>query len=183
MIEGMKITPRFSAREIIDSTIKRDWFQFQAEAMNMGQSIHAYMQSYINSNRKRRGGSGNLAHSINFDKKAGAGLGRIWWGIGHIPTLQTRAPYWYVVNYGKTVGGRPYVPNYGNFVPGRFSGGDGRPQSSMRGKGVESFTYASDSGMGMFPQSPIRPINYIQATRHKLDIDLRVILNNLKRGK
>ena len=179
----MKITPRFSAREIIDYTIKRDWFQFQAEAMAMGQSLHAYMQSFINSNRKRQGGSGNLANSINFNKEAGAGLGRIWWGIGHIPTLQSRAPYWYVVNYGKTVSGRPYIPNYGNFVPGKFSGGDGRPDASMRGKGVESFKYASGSGMGMYPKSPIRPINYIQATRHKLTMDIRALLARLKQFK
>jgi len=179
----MKITPRFSVREIIDSTIGKDWFRFQAEAMALGQSLHAYMQSFINSNRKRQGGSGNLAKSINFDKKAGAGLGRIWWGIGHIPTLQSRAPYWYVVNYGKTVSGRPYIPNYGNFVPGRFSGGDGRPQASMRGKGVESFRYAPDSGMGMNPRSPIRPMNFIQSTRHKLNIDLRAILDRLRRSK
>jgi len=177
------ITPKFNTRQIIDSTIRKDWFIFQSEAMDMGQSLHAYMQSYINSNRKRQGGTGNLANSINFSKKAGAGLGTIWWGIGHIPTLQSRAPYWYVVNYGKTVGGRPYIPNYGNFVPGKFSGGDGRPNAGMRGKGVESFRYASGSGMGMNPKSPIRPINYIQSTQHKLNIDLRALLNRLKRSK
>jgi len=139
------------------------------------------MIHYINNNRKRSGGTGNLTGSINFDKKTPAGT--IWWGIGHIPTLQARAPYWYVINYGKTVSGQPYTPNWGNFVPGRFSGGDGRPQASMRGKGTESFTYTPNSGMGMYPGMPVRPTNYIEATRHKLNIDIRAILDRLRRSR
>ncbi len=177
----MQITPKFNVREIMQDTLGKFWFEFQLQAFALGKKTQHYMRHYINNNRKRQGGSGNLAKSINFDSKAGSGLGRVEWGVGYIPNLQTRAPYWYVVNYGKTISGKPYVPFHGNFVPGRFSGGDGRPKSEYAGKGVESFIYQPNSGKGMFPKSPIRPINYIQATRHKMNMGLRAILLKLNR--
>lgn len=179
----MQITPRFHTREIMLDTLQKDWFILQAGAMEIGQKLHKYIQSYVNSHRKREGGTGNLAKSINFESKAGAGMGMISWGIGNINLLNTNAPYWYVVNYGKTVGGAPYIPNHGNFVPGYFRGGDGRPRAEMTGKGKESFVYEPNSGKGMFPKTPIRPMNYIQATRAKLTRDVRLLLNKFKRTK
>ena len=176
----MKITPIFNTQEIMLTTIKKDWDWFNASAIAIGYQLHAYIQSYVNSNRKRTGGTGNLAKSINFEPMAGAGTGMISWGIGNINNLNASAPYWYVVNYGKTVSGRPYIPNNGNFVPGRFRGGDGRPQASMRGKGVESFHYAPGSGMGMYPKRAIRPMNYISATRARLTREIALLLATFK---
>lgn len=180
MIKSIKITPRFHTREIINSTIRKDWFIFQAQAMVLGERAHKYIQNYVNKNRKRTGGTGNLASSINFHKEAGAGLGRIFWGVGDLSLLNAKAPEWYVVNYGKTVGGVKYIPNWGNFVPGRFSGGDGRPQASQAGKGRDSFNYAPNSGSGMFPKHSIRPMHYIQSTRAKVTRDIRILLTKLK---
>lgn len=176
----MKITPKFNIREIMDDTIKKDWFQFQEKAFFLGEKLRRYMQAYINSHRRRSGGSGNLANSINFDKMSRPGT--VGWGIGHIPTLMNRAPYWYVVNYGKTVSGKPYVPNYGGFVPGKFRGGDGRPKSEYAGKGVERFDYQSGAGSGMWPAHAIRPMNYIQATMIKLDKSFKALILTLRRG-
>lgn len=181
MIKEIKITPKFSTREIIDTTIRKDWFIFQNDAFTLGSKVQAYMQNYINKNRKRQGGTGNLANSINLHTEASAGLGRIFWGVGDISLLNSKAPEWYVVNYGKTTGGIRYIPNYGGFIPGRFRGGDGRPDASQAGKGIEAFDYQPYIAWGMFPKHPIRPIHYIQASRAKLNRDLRRLLNKLKR--
>ena len=176
----MKITPHFSTQEIMLTTIKKDWFAFQAKAMITGQQLHSYIQSYVNSHRRRTGGTGNLAKSINFEPMAGAGTGMISWGIGNINNLNASAPYWYVVNYGKMISGAPYIPGHGNFIPGRFRGGDGRPRTEMSGKGVEGFAYEPNSGRGMYPKKAIRPMNYIQATRAKLTRDIALLLVTFK---
>ncbi len=168
----MNITPRFSVQEIIDTTIKKDWFRFQESAFRLGVRMHAYMIGYINKNRNRRGG-GNLAKSINFESHAGAGLGMVSWGIGNITKLASDAPYWYWANYGGQ------IPGGGAWRPAMF--GDGRADASYRGKGVSTATAFKTIGGGNIP-SPARPINYIQATRARLDVDLMAILAALKRG-
>jgi len=179
----MKVTPRFKTKKLWDETVQKDWFKFQERALVLGYRTLRYMKSYINANRKREGGSGNLAKSVDFVKEAGAGLGRIFWGIGSLDRLNTRAPYWYVVNSGKTVSGSPYIPARGGFVPGYFRGGDGRPKAEYAGKGREHFDYQSGAGSGIWPTHPIRPINYIQASQVKMELELTKILQALKRGQ
>jgi len=173
----LKITPRFSTKEIIDSTIKKDWFLFQLEAHNMGIALTAYMQSYINSNRKRRGGTGNLAKTIKFYPLNTAGV--VSWGIGSIAELNQQAKYWYVVNYGKKITGEAFVPYNGKFTPGSFEGS--RPNHAFAGgQGVMHFNKGDHSGFGMKAKSVIRNINYIEATRAKLMIDMNRLLMRLK---
>ena len=173
----LKITPRFSTKEIIDSTIKKDWFLFQLEAHNMGIALTAYMQSYINSNRKRRGGTGNLAKTIKFYPLNTAGV--VSWGIGSIAELNQQAKYWYVVNYGKKITGEAFVPYNGKFTPGSFEGS--RPNPAFAGgQGVQHFNKGDGSGFGLKAKSAIRPINYIESTRHKLMIDMNRLLARLK---
>lgn len=178
MIRKVTITPIFNAKHIMDATLKKDWFRFQNEAFKMGKSLHVYMQSYINSNRKRKGGTGNLAKSINFHSTSLPGF--ISWGIGNIAVLNSKAKYWYVINYGKTVTGKPFIPGGGNFVPGSFEGN--KPSSAMKG-GVQKFNYNDGTGYGMYPKQAIRPMNYIQATRHQLDRRMRLLLASIKGGK
>lgn len=168
----MTITPRFDTQEIINTTIKKDWFEFQNEAFNLGEIIRNYMQAYINTHRHRRGGTGRLAKSITFKGLTGAGF--VSWGIGNISRLPA---YWYVINYGKMVTGGEFIPARGKFVPGSFEGN--RPISSLKG-GVQRFNYKDGSGFGMKPGIPVRPINYIQATRAKLDIDMNILLAKFK---
>ena len=183
MLKVVRITPRFSTREIIDTTIRKDWFIFQDALVDTGEKLHQYMRDYINKNRKRAGGTGNLANSVNFYKEAGAGLGRVFWGIGDISLLNAKAPEWYVINYGKTTSGQSYIPNYGNFVPGFFFGGDGRPKAEYAGKGKESFIHAPGfADKGMYPKHPIRPMHYIETTKIKLNRSINAILNKLRRG-
>jgi len=174
----MKITPRFSARNIFNETIKRDWFIFQNEVFEFGIKLRDYIQNYINTRRRRRGGSGNLASSISFESFSTAPA-QVGWGIGNINVLNQKAKYWYVVNYGAMVGGQPYVPNRGRYVPGSFEGTPADP--ALKG-GVQKFNYSDGSNFGMFPKSPIRPLNYIQAGRRRMDIGIRAIITRLKKG-
>lgn len=182
MIKSITITPKFHTREIAITTFRKDWIRLQAEAFIIGEKAHRYIQNYINKNRKRTGGTGNLSNTINFYVEAGAGTGRVFWGIGDLSILNIKAKEWYVVNYGKTVGGIRYIPNYGKFIPGVFGAGDGRPKSEYAGKGVESFHKIPYSGYGMMAKHAIRPMHYIQATRHKVTRDLRLMFLKLKRG-
>lgn len=171
MISKIKITPRFSASQIYEETLAKDWESIQLHFFQAGHSLLKYMRSYINSNRKRSGGTGNLANAI--DLKVFSTTGQISWGIGHIPTLMQRAPYWYVLNFGKTISGKTFVPGMGKAVPGYFGGGNS-PDSSKKGAGTEHFTYAKKS-FAIHP-GKIRPINYIQASEHMLKIHINTIL-------
>lgn len=171
----LKITPRFSAKEIYDETIAKDWFIFQNQAYLLGQRMTTYMQNYINRNRHRRGGTGNLAKAMNFQGFTAPGI--VSWGIGFIPSLPK---YWYVINYGKMVTGEAFIPFRGKFVPGSFEGS--RPNSALKG-GVEKFNIGDGSKFGMYPKSVIRPINYIQSTQARLNTNLTALLARIRMGK
>jgi len=171
----MTVTPRFNAQKIVSKTIEKFWFRFQSDAFKLGTKMLVYMQSYINSHRHRKGGTGNLARSIQFYPISIAG--RVSWGIGKISDLMTTAPYYYVVNYGKKVSGERFIPGGGKGVPGYFGDGNA-PNSSMKGVGTEHFNY----GKGKFVMYPgvIRPINYISATTLKMNVELQMLLARLK---
>jgi len=184
----IKIIPKFRTRTIINKTIRRYWNKYQIEAVKMGEKLHKDIVSYVNANAKKRSGNtGNLARSINFEFSTLGKGGTIFWGIGNLNLLNQNAPQWYVLNYGKTVAGIRYIPNYGNFVPGYFS--DGRPQSSKRGAGKASFYYRPNEASadrpgdigGMYPKTPITPINYIQFGQQGLARRARYLLAKLKR--
>ena len=129
------------------------------------------MRHYINSNRKRSGGTDNLANAI--DLKVFSTTGQISWGIGHIPTLQSKAPYWYVIDKGKKITGGRFIPGGGKFVPGFFGGGN-RPDSAKKGAGTEHFTYKRNT-FGIYP-GIIRPMNYISASEHMLKQHINAVL-------
>lgn len=174
----MKITPKFDVRQIMADTIRKDWFNFQNLAFESGLSIAKYMQDYINSRHRRRGASGNLANAITFESLSTAPA-RIGWGVGNISVLNAKAKYWYVVNYGKMVTGQAFIPGKGKFIPGSFEGD--APRSALKG-GVQKFNYQDGSNMGMFPKNPIRPMNYIQASRRKFNKDLNLLLLQMRKG-
>ncbi len=178
---SVKITPKFNVREIIDTTIRKDWFLFQLEAMKLGFVTKRFMKKYININRKRSGGTGNLARTIKM-KKISNIPGVVGWGIGFIPTLNKKAPYWYVLNYGATTSGEKFIPPPSR---GHFDGS--RPNSSLRGKGKDRWRSGVESTLGeslgylMIPKTPIRPINYIDASDFHFQIKLINLFQKLKR--
>jgi hypothetical protein len=187
----VKITPNFNTKEIIDTTISNYWRKFQERALKLGYVIHEEVRKHIRSNTRRDGNTGNLVRNIDFHLEAPTGFGKVFWGVGSIDNLNQSAPYWYVINYGKTVFGLPYVPNNGNFIPGYFRGGDGRPDSSKRGSGRDSFYYRPQEASsdrpgdigGMTPKTPIRGMNYIQHGTAILNNQLRQLIAQLKREK
>ncbi len=176
----LKVTPNFDEK-LIMKPYNDAWFEFQSEAMDLGDKLLSYIREYINTNRHRSGGTGNLANSINIDKITRAGYN--FWGIGDISELNTRAVYWYVLNYGTYIGTKE------QFIPGKVKGGVAQqipgyfgshnaPISALKGKGSESFTYSQNGGFVITP-GPIRPINYIQATQRQYDIELKNLLDRI----
>jgi len=171
---NMTITPKFTAREVMIPLYK-DWNSFKAFTMKLGMNIHNYMQNYINARRHRRGGTGNLANAINFvDLSTPKTIG---WGIGDINLLQKKAPYWYVINYGKKITGEPFIPGGGKFVPGSF---EGHASEGALAGGVEKFNYKDGSKMGIKPKSVIRPIDYIDSTWIMFNKQIAVLLASFK---
>lgn len=172
----LKITPRFSTKEIMDDTIRKHWTNFQYRAIVMGGKLAHYMKHYITANRKRAGGTGNLSKAIKFEKTVGAGV--FSWGIGDINLLNNQAKYWYVVNYGKKISGGEFIPGGRKYRPIEFT--DGRADSSKRSQGTaRAISFKRITGNESIP-SVIRPMNYIQATRHQLDKEIRQLLAKLK---
>ena len=168
------VTPKFSVRQIINETIRKDWFIFQAEAFALGQRTQSYMQNYIRNNAKRRGVTGKLAKSIDLVAQTGAGF--VSWGVGTIANLP---PYWYVINYGKMITGADFIPGGGKFIPGSFEGS--RPEAGLAG-GAQKFNYNDGTGFGMIAKRPVRPMNYIQMTHARLNANLRNLINRLRVG-
>lgn len=182
MITKVTITPKFNVHRWAKTKLNKDWMKFQDRALVLGQKIHAYMIGYIVSHRKRAqsphlDGTLPLEKSIKLHILATAPA-RVSWGIGHIPSLQTQSPYWYVLNYGKTVSGRRFIPGNGKGVPGYFQP-SGRPDAN-KSNGREPFIYSPGTFV-MYPKNPIRPINYIESTQFKLGNEFRKILATLKR--
>ena len=64
-------------------------------------------------------------------------------------------------------------------MPGSFEGN--RPDPALVG-GVQKFNKGDGTGFGMYPKTPVRPMNYIQATRARLNANLRSLILRLKRG-
>jgi len=169
---SFQIIPKFRSRDIIED-LHKIWFDFQAGALNVGKIAHQYMINYISNHKHRKGGTGKLEKSIDFVSTAGAGSGSVFWGIGTIANLPS---YWYWANFGGQ------IPGGGNWRPVHFT--DGNPTPAKKGIGTNKATaFGNIEKVGGFPPSPARPINYIQKTRARVDINLRNLIIRLKRKK
>lgn len=171
------VTPQFNATTLYNETIGRDWTIFQFRANLIGNSVLVYMRNYIDSHRhrspKRSGAS--LVHNIRIhhvDSPATVG-----WGIGDISYLQRHNPYWYVLNYGKTISGQRFIPGMGKMVPGSFDP-TGAPKSQKRNFG-EPFIYSRGGDYAMLPKQAIRPIPYIHAGNRRMRSEINKLLASL----
>lgn len=167
-------TPKFNVNEIMHDFVGKDWFRLQELVNILGEHILSYMQDYINTRSHRDGKTGNLANAITIDQYAGAG--EVGWGIGKITTLDQNAPYWYLLNFG----GKTFVAQFGLGVGGSFNGNS--PDSSKAGTGVGTERFG-DGNFVMFPKNPIRPLNYIESSRQKLDLEIKKIILHIKANK
>ena len=160
----VNITPKFDSKIIYHDWIEKDWFNFQNQLFEAGNTMLSYMQNFIASKTKGES-SGNLVRSIKFYGVAGAETGSVAWGIGLIPEMDVLAPYWHIID----VGGSSFQGDY-HFVPGEFSGG--------------KFTYIPGSTEGkMLPsgvKGVIKPMHYVDATRLQLDKEIQRIITSLK---
>ena len=180
MIKRMKVTPTFNTTEIINTTLQKDWFKFQSHAFDTGKTLLRYMQSFINANHKRSGAKGILARAMNFYDLGTFGKAKVEWGIGYIPTLNQKAKYWYVVNYGKKATGESFIPGGGKYRPIYFT--DGPAAASKRGAGTARVTRLAKittDRPGPRP-SVIRPMHYIEATYRMLIIHTQRLVARLK---
>jgi len=174
MISKVIITPKFNIHEWTRKKIETNWMDFQNRALRLGQKIHSYMISYIMAHKKRAQ-SPHLDGTLPLEKSIQLHIistapARIEWGIGHIPSLQAQSPHWYVINYGKTVSGRRFIPGGGKGIPGYFQP-SGAPNASKK-NGGEPFIYSPNTFL-MYPKRAIRPINYIQSSQFKLGNEFR----------
>lgn len=130
------------------------------------------MVNYILSRRKRRPGTRTLTGAITYEPIRG--MAEIGFRIGNLNILQSKAPYWYVLNYGKKVSGERFIPGGGKYRPVMFGNSPADP--SLKGHGTQRATiFRKITGNESIPTA-IRPINYISATIFKLGAEWRRIL-------
>lgn len=112
-------------------------------------------------------GSGNLEKAINVYVEESPDVFTV--GIGSIPELNNRAPYWYLINYG----GMSTIAARGMTLYGNFNGSP--PDSSLAGTGVGNQTFnQSLPAYPMTPKSPIAGKHYIELTANWLATVWRV---------
>ncbi len=144
--------------------------KLETELPVLGKDVHTFMTSFINANRKRPGGTGNLANSITFEAD------KTGFAIGNIDVLNERAKYWEVVNYGGVIPPK----TFGYFFPGEPSPHpsyfrQGRWQAMGRDYGA-----GEDYGFPMTPKKPIPAMDYIDRTYHYLRLQLAGLLRKVR---
>ena len=155
--------------------IEQHWFGLQNELLIIGREPHAFMRNFIQANKKRPPGAKNvLEDSINYTEYTiGYTAG---FAIGEVGELNTRAPYWYTVNYG----GSMFVgkPVYGFFFPGQARPS---PGAFREGRFYEAEEYGA--GFKMIPKKPIPPMNFLENTNHFLGNSLSRMFAKAKAGR
>lgn len=132
-----------------------------------------YMRNYITTHSRREGHTGNLESNITVVRPQKGSRAAIY--VGDVNRLNRTAKYWYVLNYGATVEGEPFVPprTHGYF-------GEGNAPSEVGG--TEQFNYVPEAGEKAYIVTPqtFTPINYIEATNTWLARRWKNILSKQK---
>lgn len=157
----MKPTPKFSAKEYMNQTLRKDWFELQLKFFNLGKSLHSYMTNFIQ--KRSKNPTGNLSDSITYFQDPNT-KGRIHWSIGDLKVLSKKAPYWAIQNFGGNVNVPEIRPKRASVL--RFKTKDGQEVFAKKTR----------------PRSHIiKPMNYTQATAKKLNKDIKNILKKIRR--
>lgn len=135
----------------------------------LGVETRDYMRKAIKDAEVRQTNTGNLINAIDYYIENKTNSFTV--GVGSIPYLNIRAPYWYIINYG----GFTSVAARGETLYGGFGRGAGQnlvpPDASLAGTnepgrgggGAERF-YTGGPMYPMTPKNPIAPKNYIEKT-------------------
>jgi len=128
------------------------------------------MYTAISSKAKRKF-SGNLGRWIEVEEfRTPDGY---WVGIGNIATLNAKAKYWYVLNYGKKLSGQTFYPGGSSLM----YGGQTRPVHIPGGGVIYRTIPTLMSTTGKISRNrmgfkPIQPFNYIQTAVNWLSANL-----------
>jgi hypothetical protein len=161
------------------------------EAMiKLGEDARAYMigliQAGYEGRGKREGSIGTLESSIQVEQPSPDVV-----GIGNINTMNERAKYWAIINWGGMVASKARrVPGFfdGNREPlGGFRGtGVGKEEFFYTPRGLKLFVYGgankSPKTSMMIVRNPIGPVGYIEKTQSWLMDVAKVTFWNALKG-
>lgn len=151
--------------------VKSDIQTIQNRMVRLGYKTVEMMKNNIQAGVKRKA-SGNLAYNMGMTLIPG--LDSIFIGIGNISELNSKAPYWYVVNYGArypgsldVAPGAPYIPPV---TRGYFEGSPRNPDGSLSDtQRNQDWVTRKNGKYYMVPKKAIRPSNYIEKTKSWLN--------------
>lgn len=171
---GTRITikPLFNMATVKNDLKTKLDVEMRVGLSHIGQLGRDFMRDYIGTNKKRPGGAvANLESLIDVEEFAITGGFGI--GIGAVELLNSGAPYWYVLNYGKMFTGGEFIPGRGKWVtPGVFAPGEPRPDAGSFGDG--RWSPLVGGRYSFRAKRPIEPMNYIEITNRRI----RLLLNN-----
>ena len=149
--------------------IKAKNTELENEITVLGENATKFARTYINTHRKRKGGTGNLAKAIDMTVEKYAGVYLV--GVMETKKLNRVAPYWYIINYGG------YTPPT---TYGYFTGGVMRPQSGVPRTGHWNTGKNYYGKMfRMIPKKAIRPMYYIEATGRYINLNANKIFSKI----
>ncbi len=174
----MKVTVTVTGTtpEQFEKIVKTQFITIVNGIEKLGIDTRNYMRNTIKVSKHRKGGNDNLEkniESIRISSGLGTGIIDHSVGVGYIPLLNEKAPYWRLINYGGMIGmNERWVRGFfGNGLP---------PDPSLRGTGVGTdYFYTVPKGANynsyvMKVSSPIAPMNYIEKTKSWLQSVIRV---------
>jgi len=136
--------------------VENMWFDFQAEAIEIGQYLHDYVKKYIKEHIKRPGSTGRLVNSITYDEKIA--MGEIGFAIGDIEVLDRETEKsWRAINWGSShLVGKHMKRGY--FRPGKA-----KPDRAEFRKGRWYSTGGKMSKYRPVVKNPIPPMYFVEA--------------------
>lgn len=136
--------------------VENMWFDFQSEAIEIGQSLHEYVKKYIKNHIKRPGSKGNLVNSITYDEKIA--MGEIGFAIGDVEVLDKKTNRaWRAINWGSShLLGKHMKRGY-------FRPGQAKPDRSHFREGRWYSTGGKMSKYRPVVKKPILPIYFVEA--------------------
>jgi len=135
--------------------LENQWFEFQAETLDVGKSLHNFVKEYIKNHAKRPGYKGKIADAISYDESIE--MGKISFAIGDIAQLDEKTDRaWRAVNWGSShMVGRKLPVGY-------FRLGQAKPDRSHFREGRWYSTGGMMSKYAPYVKIPIPPMYFVE---------------------